>query len=65
MAVVKRRGSIEGTQSFSIRVMPEVKQTLENMAYDDRKSLGWFVAELLEATARDYISVSGVEQEKA
>ncbi|MCL2003577.1 MAG: hypothetical protein FWG72_06205 [Oscillospiraceae bacterium] len=53
MAVLNRRGSIAGTVAFSIRIAPEVKQELENLAYEERKAYGWLAAELLEEALRE------------
>jgi len=47
MAIVERRKSIKDLASFTVRVTPQVKAKLEEIAYEDKKSFGRLVEEIL------------------
>lgn len=49
MAVVNKRTNIRDYPAFSVRLPPEIKKMLEDLAYARRTSMGQVVQALIEA----------------
>ena len=48
MSVYAKRETVKGLVAFSVRITPELKKRLEDRAYDERKSQGLVIEEILE-----------------
>lgn len=65
MAVYAKRKTVKGLVAFSVRIDPDIKTELEKIAYNERKSLGLIIEEILEREITDRKIVQQYEREHA